>query len=200
MVWKRRSVSIPAPAWTPPTWEELVAEHSAPVYRLAFRLTGNRFDAEDLTQEVFIKAYRSINQFQPGTLSGWLSRITTNLFLDGARKQSRVRVDNLTDQSQVVDTVATPDEIVHESGLDHDVAAALAELNPQIRAAIVLGDIEGLSYEEVAAVLDVKVGTVRSRLHRGRNQLRAALAHRAPRQGHSRYLGIDVEADEVLFQ
>jgi RNA polymerase sigma-70 factor (ECF subfamily) len=194
----RRTVSPPAPAWTPPTWEELVAAHSAPVYRLAYRLTGNQFDAEDLTQEVFIKAYRSIHQFQPGTLSGWLNRITTNLFLDGARKRGRVRVDNLSDEGQVADTVATPDEIVHDSDLDYDVAAALGHLNPQIRAAVVLCDIEGLSYEEVAAVLDVKLGTVRSRIHRGRSQLREELAHRAPGGGRSRYLGIDVVADEVI--
>ncbi|WP_051208475.1 RNA polymerase sigma factor SigE [Propionicicella superfundia] len=200
MVWMRRTSPKAAPAWTPPTWEELVATHSAPVYRLAYRLTGNRFDAEDLTQEVFIKAYRSINQFQPGTLSGWLHRITTNLFLDGARKRARVRVDNLSEQNQVADTVATPDEIVHDADLDHDIAAALGHLNPQVRAAVVLCDIEGLSYEEVAAVLDVKIGTVRSRIHRGRSQLREALAHRAPGRGRSRYLGIDAIADEVVRQ
>lgn len=198
MVWKRRGAANQAPAWTPPTWEELVAEHSTAVYRLAYRLTGNRFDAEDLTQEVFIKAYRSIGQFQPGTLGGWLSRITTNLFLDGARKQTRVRVDALADDNQVPATIAAPDEIVHDADLDHDVATALAQLNPQIRAAVVLGDIEGLSYEEVAAVLDVKVGTVRSRLHRGRSQLRQSLAHRAPTHDHSRFLGMDAEADEVV--
>lgn len=200
MAWKRRNGTNAEPAWTPPTWEELVATHSARVYRLAYRLTGNRFDAEDLTQEVFIKAYRSINQFQPGTLSGWLSRITTNLFLDGARKQSRVHVDNLGDDSQVADTVATPDVIVHDADLDHDIAAALAQLNPQLRAAVVLSDIEGLTYEELATVLDVKVGTVRSRLHRGRSQLRAALAHRAPAHGRSRFMGMDARTDEVLIQ
>lgn len=196
MVWKRR-LTPTAPAWIPPTWEELVATYSTPVYRLAYRLSGNQQDAEDITQEVFIKAYRSINQFQPGTLSGWLNRITTNLFLDGARKRSKVHVDNLSEQNQVVAPAATPDEIVHDADLDHDVAAALGRLSPQIRAAIVLCDIEGLSYEEVAAVLDIKVGTVRSRIHRGRSQLREDLAHRAPTEGHSRYRGIDAVADEV---
>lgn len=199
MVWKRGDAAT-KPVWTPPTWEELVAAHSGRVFRLAYRLTGNKYDAEDLTQEVFIKAFRSIHQFQPGTLEGWLHRITTNLFLDGARKRTRVRVDTFGDSagSEVPDQVtATPDAIVHDADLDFDVADALSRLKPQIRAAVVLCDIEGLTYEEVATVLNVKVGTVRSRIHRGRTQLRQDLAHRAPGAGRSRYLGVDVTDDEV---
>ena len=72
--------------WTPPTWEELVRDHGARVYRLAYRLTGNPHDAEDLTQDVFVRVFRSLHRFQPGTFEGWLHRITTNLFLDGARR------------------------------------------------------------------------------------------------------------------
>lgn len=197
MVWKRGEAR--APSWTPPTWEELVTAHSSRVYRLAYRLTGNQHDAEDLTQDVFIKAFRSIHQFQPGTLEGWLHRITTNLFLDGARKRARVRVDNLGEGAtgEVADPVATPAEIVLDADMDFDVAAALRRLKPQIRACVVLCDIEGLTYEEVATVLNVKVGTVRSRLHRGRTQLRTDLAHRAPGAGRSRYLGVDAVDDEV---
>ncbi|MFC2687604.1 MAG: sigma-70 family RNA polymerase sigma factor, partial [Arachnia propionica] len=70
------------PDWVAPTWAELVRDHSAQVYRLAYRLTGNRHDAEDLTQDVFVRVFKSIHNFQPGTLEGWLHRITTNLFLD----------------------------------------------------------------------------------------------------------------------
>jgi RNA polymerase sigma-70 factor (ECF subfamily) len=197
MAWMRRTAVAAPPAWTPPTWQDLVETYSTPVYRLAYRLTGNRYDAEDLTQDVFIKAYRSIHQFQPGTLAGWLNRITTNLFLDGARKRARMPVGQLADSGQLPTRLASPDEILHDSGLDHDVAAALGRLRPQIRAAVVLCDIEGLSYEEVAEVLDVKVGTVRSRIHRGRGQLRTELAHRAPSAGRSRFLGMDAAADEV---
>src|SRR5690606_1583919 len=73
---------VPAEAaWTPPTWEQVVPEHSARVYRLAYRLTGNRQDAEDLTQEVFVRVFRSLSSYTPGTFEGWLHRITTNLFL-----------------------------------------------------------------------------------------------------------------------
>ena len=77
--------------WVRPTWEEVVTNHSAKVYRLAYRLTGNKYDAADLTQEVFVRVFRSLENFKPGTLDGWLHRITTNLFLDQARRKSRIR-------------------------------------------------------------------------------------------------------------
>ena len=71
--------------WELPSWEEIVRAHSARVYRLAYRLTGNQHDAEDLTQEVFVRVFRSLSSYTPGTFEGWLHRITTNLFLDGAQ-------------------------------------------------------------------------------------------------------------------
>ena len=85
-------------AWTPPSWEEIVREHSARVYRLAYRLTGNQHDAEDLTQEVFVRVFRSLDSYTPGTFEGWLHRITTNLFLDGARRKQRIRFDALSEE------------------------------------------------------------------------------------------------------
>ena len=88
-----------AEPWTPPTWEELVRNHGARVYRLAYRLTGNPHDAEDLTQDVFIRVFRSFHRFQPGTFEGWLHRITTNLFLDGARRRQKIRFDGLGEGS-----------------------------------------------------------------------------------------------------
>ena len=80
-----------AAPWTPPTWDEVVRTHSARVYRLAYRLTGNVPDAEDLTQEVFVRVFRSLPSYTPGTFEGWLHRITTNLFLDMARRKQRIR-------------------------------------------------------------------------------------------------------------
>ncbi|MVA76181.1 RNA polymerase sigma factor SigE [Auraticoccus sp. F435] len=185
----------PAQDWTPPTWEQVVQEHSARVYRLAYRLTGDPHDAEDLTQDVFVRVFRSLHTFQPGTFEGWLHRITTNLFLDGARRRQKIRFDGLADASaeRIASTDPAPAEQLADLSLDHDVAAALAALSPEFRAAVVLCDIEGLSYEEVAAVLDTKLGTVRSRIHRGRAQLRAALAHRQPQSGQERYRGVSVE-------
>jgi len=169
-------------AWTPPSWEQVVQEHSARVYRLAYRLTGNRHDAEDLTQEVFVRVFRSLSSYTPGTFEGWLHRITTNLFLDQVRRKQRIRFDALPDDAgdRLAGSDPGPERAWEHNNLDHDVQAALDTLQPEFRAAVVLCDIEGLSYEEIAATLDVKLGTVRSRIHRGRAALRQALAHRRP--------------------
>jgi RNA polymerase sigma factor (sigma-70 family) len=189
-------MSRPTSTETVPTWDQVVDDHSARVFRLAYRLTGNRADAEDLTQEVFVRVFRSFESFdwsrtRPGSVEAWLHRITTNLFLDSARRRSRIRFDPI---AEGIDTkaplrVAASDRRVMDSLFDPDVEAALTALNPELRAAVVLCDVEGLSYEEIARVLGVRMGTVRSRIHRGRAQLRKALAHRAPTGGRERYSG-----------
>ncbi|CAA9353828.1 MAG: Alternative RNA polymerase sigma factor SigE [uncultured Nocardioidaceae bacterium] len=168
-------------AWTAPSWDEVVRTHSARVYRLAYRLTGNPHDAEDLTQEVFVRVFRSLANYTPGTFEGWLHRITTNLFLDQVRRKARIRFDALPDDAErLPSNDRGPAQVYDDTHFDHDVQAALDALPPDFRAAVVLCDLEGLSYEEIAATLGVKIGTIRSRIHRGRSQLRAALAHRAP--------------------
>jgi len=174
-----------------PSWEQIVTDHSARVYRLAYRLTGNRHDAEDLTQEVFVRVFRSLHTYTPGTMEGWLHRITTNLFLDQARRKQRIRFDALSDEAagRLHSKLPTPDIAQLDRMFDADVEAALASLAPDFRAAVVLCDVEGLTYEEIADVLGLKLGTVRSRIHRGRAQLRSALAHRAPRPGRTRFAG-----------
>ena len=168
-------------AWTPPTWDEVVRVHSARVYRLAYRLTGNRHDAEDLTQEVFVRVFRSLSSYTPGTFEGWLHRITTNLFLDLVRRRARIRFDALPDDAErLASPERGPAQLYDDTHFDADVQRALDALPPDFRAAVVLCDLEGLSYEEIADTLGIKIGTVRSRIHRGRSQLRASLAHRAP--------------------
>jgi RNA polymerase sigma factor (sigma-70 family) len=171
-------------AWTPPSWDEIVREHSARVYRLAYRLTGNQHDAEDLTQEVFVRVFRSLSKYTPGTFEGWLHRITTNLFLDTVRRRQRIRFEGLGDDAaeRLRGREPNPAQVYDDRHLDGDIQTALDALAPEYRAAVVLCDIEGFSYEEIAATLGVKMGTVRSRIHRGRAQLRAALGHRAPNQ------------------
>ncbi|MFE0028702.1 RNA polymerase sigma factor SigE [Amycolatopsis sp. NPDC059021] len=166
-------------AWTPPSWDEVVREHADRVYRLAYRLTGNTHDAEDLTQETFIRVFRSLASYKPGTFEGWLHRITTNLFLDMARRRSRVRMEGLPeDTDRIVGDDPSPEQVYSNTHLDPDLQAALDELPPEFRAAVVLCDVEGLSYEEIGATLGVKLGTVRSRIHRGRQALRASLERR----------------------
>ncbi|WP_036518995.1 MULTISPECIES: RNA polymerase sigma factor SigE [unclassified Nocardioides] len=173
------------------SWERIVEEHSDRVYRLALRLTGNRHDAEDLTQEVFVRVFRSLHTYRPGTFEGWLHRITTNLFLDQARRKQRIRFDALSDEraARLASASPAPELAYADQTFDDDVEAALAALPPDFRAAVVLCDIEGLSYEEIAEILGAKLGTVRSRIHRGRSLLRKALAHRAPAPGRTQHAG-----------
>ncbi len=172
-----------AEVWVAPTWEQVVREHSARVYRLAYRLSGNAQDAEDLTQETFVRVFRSLADFSPGTFEGWLHRITTNLFLDMVRRRQRIRFDALPeDTERLPGTAPSPEQVYADTHLDPQVQAALDALSPEFRVAVVLCDIEGLTYEEIAATLGIKLGTVRSRIHRGRVQLRQALAHLAPRR------------------
>ena len=168
-----------------PSWEEIVREHSPRVFRLAYRLTGDRHDAEDLTQDVFVRVFRSLDRYEPGNFEGWLHRITTNLFLDSARRKKRIRMDAMgDDDGQLAGSVeAQPERGFEHGNLDLDVRRALDALPPDYRAAVVLCDIEGLSYEEIAVTLGVKLGTVRSRIHRARSQLRVSLAHRRPAPG-----------------
>jgi RNA polymerase sigma factor (sigma-70 family) len=182
-VLEQGAAQSPEAGWVPPTWEEVVEQHSARVYRLAYRLTGNVHDAEDLTHDVFIRVFRSLHSYQPGTFEGWLHRITTNVFLDKMRRKQRIRFDALSDESaaRLQSREPGPEQVYADAHFDDDVQRALDALPPDFRAAVVLCDIEGLSYEEIAATLGVKLGTVRSRIHRGRALLREALAHRAPR-------------------
>ncbi|MFI8569710.1 RNA polymerase sigma factor SigE [Rhodococcus sp. NPDC078407] len=172
---------------TMPSWDELVREHGDRVYRLAYRLSGNAQDAEDLTQDTFIRVFRSLSNYQPGTFEGWLHRITTNLFLDMVRRRSRIRMEALPeDYDRVPSDRPNPEQIYHDARLDPDLQSALDSLAPEFRAAIVLCDIEGLSYEEIGATLGVKLGTVRSRIHRGRQALREYLrVHGTVDSGHA---------------
>src|SRR5215213_3489121 len=179
----RPEVPEPEAIWVAPTWEQVVRDHSARVYRLAYRLSGNPQDAEDLTQETFVRVFRSLASYSPGTFEGWLHRITTNLFLDMVRRRQRIRFDALPeDTERLPGTSPSPEQVYADTHLDPQVQAALDALSPEFRVAVVLCDIEGLTYEEIAATLGIKLGTVRSRIHRGRVQLRQALAHLAPRR------------------
>jgi len=160
-----------------PSWEALVREHGDRVYRLAYRLSGNAQDAEDLTQETFIRVFRSLQKYQPGTFEGWLHRITTNLFLDMVRRRNRIRMEALPeDYDRVPSDGPSPEQVYHDARLAPDLQSALDSLAPDFRAAVVLCDIEGLSYEEIGATLGVKLGTVRSRIHRGRQAIREYLS------------------------
>src|SRR2546421_588579 len=159
-----------------PTWEEGARSHGRFPYTVAYRLTGNREDAEDLVQEVLLRVRRGLETYQPGSLEGWLSRIATNAFLDDVRRRRRRPEDLLPDDPDwVLPPAAGADDALAAEVLSDDVQAALRRLPEDFRAAVVLCDVVGLPYQEISESLGVPVGTVRSRIHRGRALLREAL-------------------------
>ena len=144
---------------------------------MAYRLTGNSDDAQDLVQEVLLKVRKGLETYRPGSLEGWLSRITTNTFLDETRRRRRRPVDLLPeDPDRVLPAGPAADVALAAEVLPDDMQQALARLPEEYRVAVVLCDVVGLSYQEIGESLDVPVGTVRSRIHRGRALLRKSLA------------------------
>jgi RNA polymerase sigma-70 factor (ECF subfamily) len=155
------------------------------LYSTALRLSGNRADAEDLVQETYLKAFRSAGQFEPGTnLKAWLFTILHNTFLNTRRRAGRetigVEADDL-EQAPQAETVASPEEILLRKTLDADLQLALDAMPDAFRQAVWLRDVEEFSYAEIASMLHVPVGTVMSRISRGRRLLYERL--RGQRQG-----------------
>ena len=159
-----------------PTWEEIARDEGDFIYTVAYRLTGNREDAEDLVQEVLVRVRRGLRTYRPGSLRGWLGRITTNAFLDEARRRTRRPTTGLPEDPDIVVPPApsAADAAAAES-LSDDLQGALATIPEDFRVAVVLADVVGMPYAEIAEQLDVPVGTVRSRIHRGRLALRELL-------------------------
>jgi RNA polymerase sigma factor (sigma-70 family) len=157
-----------------PTWEAVARSHGRFLYNVAYRLTGNDDDAYDLVQEALLRVRKGLETYQPGSMEAWLSRIVTNVFLDEVRRRRRRPVEALPeDPERLLPSSPGADEATES--LPDDVQAALRRLPEDFRMAVVLCDVVGLSYEEIADTLAVPVGTVRSRIHRGRRLLRAAL-------------------------
>jgi RNA polymerase sigma-70 factor (ECF subfamily) len=160
-----------------PSWEQVAREHGRFLYTVAYRLTGNHEDAQDLVQEVLLRVQRGLAGYRPGSLHGWLSRITTNAFLDEVRRRKRRPVDPLGDDAdRVLPSARSAEEAMDHADLPQHVQDALRALPDDYRVAVVLCDVVGCGYHEIADSLGIPVGTVRSRIHRGRAQLREALA------------------------
>jgi RNA polymerase sigma-70 factor (ECF subfamily) len=146
---------------------------------VAYRLCGNHDDAQDLVQEVLVRVQRGLATYQPGNLEGWLSRIATNAFLDDVRRRRRRPLDLLPEPTALARMAPTSSAADEQSALEHlpeHVQEALRDLPVDYRAAVVLSDVVGMSYEEIADALDIPIGTVRSRIHRGRSRLKRVLA------------------------
>src|SRR5215213_10531337 len=160
-----------------PTWEEVARTHGRFLYTLAYRLTGDHDDAQDLVQEVLLRVRRGLTTYQAGSLEGWLSRITTNAFLDEVRRRKRRPlhvVPELPEPRAATGGATDVESELARLRLPDDVQAALAALPPDFRTAVVLADVVGYGYAEIAGVLGIPIGTVRSRIHRGRALLREA--------------------------
>lgn len=158
------------------------------LYRTALRMTGNPVDAEDLVQETYLRAFRSISQFKPGTnLRAWLFKIQTNSFINDYRKRSRrprnTSLDDVEEYylySHLVESGVQPAPSITEDEIlaqidDAEVFQALDELPDNFRQVVLLADVEGFAYREIAEIMDIPVGTVMSRLHRARRRLRDSL-------------------------
>jgi RNA polymerase sigma factor (sigma-70 family) len=160
-----------------PTWEEVARDYGRFLYTVGYRLTGNHEETQDLVQEVLLRVRRGLATYQPGSMEGWLSRIATNAFLDDVRRKKRRPVEALPEDAERVLPGALPaDEALAAANLPDHVQDAVRNLPPDYRAAVVLCDVVGLSYEEISESLGIPIGTVRSRIHRGRSQLREVLA------------------------
>jgi RNA polymerase sigma-70 factor (ECF subfamily) len=170
------------------TFADTAMEHMSALYSAALRMTRNPADAEDLLQETYLKAYRSFGTFQEGTnLKAWLYRILTNTYINAYR--AKKRRPEQTDVEDVEDLYLyhrlggleaaaagrSAEEEVLERFTDDDVKSALESLPENFRMAVLLADVEGFSYKEIAEIMDVPIGTVMSRLHRGRRALQKAL-------------------------
>ncbi len=157
------------------------------LYGAALRMTRNPADAEDLVQEAMMRAYRAFHTFEPGTnLKAWLFRILTNAYINIYRKRQREPQKVSSDEVEEFDLYQelkdhdpqfqeTPESIVLDGLVDSDILEAIEDLPEQFRLAVVLSDVEGFSYAEMAEIMDVPMGTVMSRLHRGRKALQKRL-------------------------
>ena len=175
-------------------WEEIVRTYNRRIYNICYRFAGSGDDAEDLTQEVFIKMYRTLTTYDhtKGAFATWVTTIARNLLVDHFRKGKQQRLTDSIDATsehedavplseQIQDQSAAPDARVRSREVGETVHAALGKLSPELREAVILRDLQDMDYREIAAVLKVPEGTVKSRINRGRAEL-ARLLQRTYKQ------------------
>lgn len=169
-------------------FDRLVQRYHKQAYNIAYRMTGNNADAEDLTQEAFVRAFRFFGNYRRDwPFDNWLYKIMSNLFVDDLRRRPKARLQSL-DQPldlggrsddvylEIPDAGANPERMVMSHELDEHIQRALNGLPKDFRMTVILADIEGMSYEEISNAMRCSLGTVRSRLHRGRKLLRTKIA------------------------
>src|SRR5687767_8118822 len=169
-------------------FESLLRNSYRQAYNLACRLTGNSSEAEDLVQETFLRAYRFFHRYDEGLpFTSWLYRIMTNAHIDSVRRKGRLKTLSLEQPTGIgatswdlPDHESSPDRTLMRETMGEHVQHALGTMTAEFRTAVLLADVEGMAYEEIAEVMQTSIGTVRSRIHRGRKQLRKFLTKRCP--------------------
>lgn len=166
-------------------FDALVERYHKQAYNIAYRMAGNHADAEDLVQDAFIRAFRFFGQYRRELpFDSWLYKIMSNVFIDKLRRKPKAMIRSLDQpvatsegevQLDIADTACGPEESVLSKEMDSRIQDALDTLPEVFRLTVIYADIEGLSYEEIAEATDTNIGTVRSRLHRGRRLLRNKL-------------------------
>jgi len=167
-------------------WEELIRQHTRKVYGLCYRFTGSGSQAQDLTQEVFLRVFRTLRTFRAaeGSFGTWLARLTRNLLIDHYRRTRQERVtDSIEEQLPRIEesnpgAATTPDHLVKSRETSEILQAALQKLSPDLREAVILRDLQEMDYREIATVLNIPEGTVKSRINRGRGGLARLLRKR----------------------
>ena len=160
-------------------WEELVRVHTRKVYALCYRFTGSGSEAQDLTQEVFLRVFRTLRTFRSaeGSFATWLARVTRNLLIDHYRRTRQERVtDSIEEQLPMLEEAGAaaperPDHAVAGREASEILQATLQKLSPDLREAVILRDLQEMEYREIAEVLEIPEGTVKSRINRGRAEL-----------------------------
>jgi len=160
-------------------WEELLRTHTRKVYGLCYRFTGSGSEAQDLTQEVFLRVFRTIKTFRSaeGSFGTWLARVTRNLLIDHYRRTRQERItDSIEGQLPTIEetgaaSAARPDQALAGREASEILQAALQKLSPDLREAVILRDLQEMEYREIAGVLEIPEGTVKSRINRGRAEL-----------------------------
>jgi len=165
-----------------PAWEDLVKIHTRRVYAICYRFTGSDYEAQDLTQEVFLRIFRSLKSFRAGegSFQVWLTRLTRNLLIDHYRRNKMERMsDSIEDQMPVLEEKtamsARADGMLAGREASEVLQVALQKLSPELRETVILRDLEEMEYREIARILNVPEGTVKSRLNRGRAELARVL-------------------------
>jgi len=169
-------------------FERLLSQTHRQAFHLALRLTGNRADAEDLVQESFVRAFRFFHRYDESLpFTSWLYRIMMNAHIDEVRRRGKVRASSLDEPHpetgsawDVPDDTESPDRLLLNESMEAEIQDGLLNMTADFRMAVLLADLEGLSYEEIAGVMSTSIGTVRSRIHRGRKQLRNFLVRACP--------------------